>query len=145
VPALTDPPQQIEQLELREAERAITSLQEEQRSAVLLVGLTRANYNQIASVFDLAIGTIRSWLSRAHEALRKLTDVAPPDPRASKPRRLAAAVTTPLGKKPPADCRSNIAKEVTSQTRRLAAILAAEWPATVLEARKAALECAIKT
>ena len=64
LPALTDPPQQIEQLELREAERAITSLQEEQRSAVLLVGLTRANYNQIASVFDLAIGTIRSWLSR---------------------------------------------------------------------------------
>jgi aminoglycoside phosphotransferase (APT) family kinase protein len=51
---LTDPPQQIEQLELREAERAITSLQEEQRSAVLLVGLTRANYNQIASVFDFA-------------------------------------------------------------------------------------------
>jgi transposase len=126
VPALTDPPQQIEQLELREAERAITSLQEEQRSAVLLVGLTRANYNQIASACDLAIGTIRSWLSRGREALRKLTDVAPPDPRASKPRRLAAAATIRLGKRPPADCRSNIAKEVTSQTRRLAAILAAD-------------------
>jgi len=126
VPALTDPPQQIEQLELREAERAITSLQEEQRSAVLLVGLTRANYTQIASVFDLAIGTIRSWLSGGREALRKLTDVAPPDPRASKPRRLAAAATIRLGKRPPADCRSNIAQEVTSQTRRLAAILAAD-------------------
>ena len=91
---LTDFSQQIEQLELREAERAITSLQEEQRSAVLLVGLTRAKYNQIASVFDLAIGTIRSWLSRGREALRKLTDGAPPDPRASKPRRLATAAMT---------------------------------------------------
>ena len=95
VPALTDPPQQIEQLELCEAERAITLLQKEQWSAILLVGLTRANYDQIASACDLAIGTIRSWLSRGRKTLRKLTGVAPPQhPRASRPRRLAASVST---------------------------------------------------
>ena len=75
VPALTGRPQQIEQLELHEAERSITSLQEEQRSVILLVGLTRANYDQIASACDLAIGTIRSWLSCGRKALRKLTGV----------------------------------------------------------------------
>ena len=72
VPALTGPPQQIEQQELHEAERSITSLKEEQRSVILLVGLTRANYDQIASACDLAIGTIRSWLSCGRKALRKL-------------------------------------------------------------------------
>ena len=127
VPALTGPPQQIEQLELHEAERSITSLQEEQRSVILLVGLTRANYDQIASACDLAIGTIRSWLSCGRKALRKLTGVASPQhPRASRPRRLVAAATIRLSRRPPTDCRSNIAQEVTSQTRRLAAILAAD-------------------
>ena len=127
VPAVTDPPQQIEQLELCEAERAITSLQEEQWSAIHLVGLTRANYDQIASACDLAIGTIRSWLVRGRKALRKLTGVASRQhPRASWPRRLVAAPTIRLGARPPVDRRSNIAKVVTSQTRRLAAILAAD-------------------
>jgi TolB-like protein len=127
VPALTDPPQQIEQLESCEAERTITSLQKEQWSAGLLVGLTRANYDQIALACDLAIGTIRSWLSRGRKTLRKLTGVAPPQHRrVSGPRRLATAAPIRRGRKPPADCRSNIAQEVTSPTRRLAAILAAD-------------------
>jgi adenylate cyclase len=37
-----------------------------------------------------------------------------------------AAATIRLSRRPPTDCRSNIAQEVTSQTRRLAAILAAD-------------------
>ena len=37
-----------------------------------------------------------------------------------------AAATLRLSRRPPTDCRSNIAQEVTSQTRRLAAILAAD-------------------
>ena len=127
VSALTGPPQQIEQLELHEAERSIRSLQEKQQSVILFIGLTRANYDQIASACDLAIGTIRSWLVRGRKALRKLTGVASRQhPRASRPRRLVAAATIRPGRRPPADRRSNIAKDVTSQTRRLAAILAAD-------------------
>ena len=126
-PGLTGRPQQIEQLELHEPERSITSLQEEKRSVILFVGLMRANYDQIASACDLAIGTIRSWLVRGRKALRKLTGVASRQhPRASWPRRLVAAPTIRLGARPPVDRRSNIAKVVTSQTRRLAAILAAD-------------------
>src|SRR6516162_8868730 len=126
-PGLTGRPQQIEQLELHEPERSITSLQEEKRSVILFVGLMRANYDQIASACDLAIGTIRSWLARGRKALRKPTGVASRQhPRASWPRRLVTAPTIRLGARPPVDRRSNIAKVVTSQTRRLAAILAAD-------------------
>ena len=126
-PGLTGRPQQIEQLELHEPERSITSLQEKQQSVILFIGLTRANYDQIASACDLAIGTIRSWLARGRKALRKPTGVASRQhPRASWPRRLVAAPTIRLGARPPVDRRSNIAKVVTSQTRRLAAILAAD-------------------
>jgi RNA polymerase sigma factor (sigma-70 family) len=61
-PALTCAPQQIERLELRDLERAITSLSEEQRTAVLLIGLTRVNYHEIASASGVPVGTIRSRL-----------------------------------------------------------------------------------
>jgi RNA polymerase sigma-70 factor, ECF subfamily len=63
-PALTRAPRQIAQLELRDLEQAITLLPEEQRIAVLLVGLTGRTYDEIASDCDVPVGTIRSRLSR---------------------------------------------------------------------------------
>jgi RNA polymerase sigma-70 factor (ECF subfamily) len=77
-PALTCAPHQIGRLELRELEQAIRLLPEEQRRAVLLVGLTRANYDEIAVAYGVPIGTIRSRLSRGRATLRKLTGVSPP-------------------------------------------------------------------
>src|SRR5712671_1239774 len=77
-PALTCAPQQIERLELRDLERAIMSLSEEQRTAVLFLGLTPANYREIASACGVPVGTIRSRLSRGRTALRKLMDIATP-------------------------------------------------------------------
>ena len=76
-PTLTCAPRQIAQLELRDLERAITLLPEEQRIAVLLVGLTRRTYDEIASDCDVPVGTIRSRLSRGRRTLRTLTEVAP--------------------------------------------------------------------
>jgi RNA polymerase sigma-70 factor, ECF subfamily len=112
-PALTCAPQQIERLELRDLQRAIMSLSEEQRMAVLLVGLTRANYREIASACGVPVGTIRSRLSRGRAALRKLMGIAlPQHPRASRPLRPAAAATAHQERGRPADCRSNIAQEV---------------------------------
>ena len=67
--ALTCAPQQIERLELRDLERAIMSLSEEQRTAVLLLGLTPANYKEIASACGVPVGTIRSRLSRGRDDL----------------------------------------------------------------------------
>lgn len=72
-PALTCAPHQIEWLELRELERAIRLLPEGQRTAVLLVGLTQANYEEIAVAYGVPVGTIRSRLSRGRATLRELT------------------------------------------------------------------------
>lgn len=55
--ALTCAPQQIERLELRDLERGIMSLSDEQRTAVLLLGLTPANYKEVASACGVPVNT----------------------------------------------------------------------------------------
>ena len=71
-PALTSAPDQDKRLELRDLERALAKLPDEQRSALLLVGMEGMNYDQAAAVLDVPVGTIRSRLSRGREALRQL-------------------------------------------------------------------------
>jgi len=98
-PALTCAPQQIAQLELRELARAITLLPQEQRIAVLLVGLTRKTYDEIALDCDVPVGTIRSRLSRGRRTLRKLTGAVPSQRRI--PAGCQASVNTSTGAKFP--------------------------------------------
>lgn len=74
-PQLTRAPHQGHRLELRDLERAIAKLPEEQRSAILLVGLEGMRYEEVAAVLDVPVGTIRSRLSRGREALRRLVDM----------------------------------------------------------------------
>jgi Sigma-70, region 4 len=101
---LTCAPQQIERLEFRDLERAIMSLSEEQRTAVLLIGLTPANYKEVASASGVPVGTIRSRASRGRTTLRKLMGIAHSQrSRASRPLRLTAAATVDLEKDPPVD------------------------------------------
>src|SRR5205085_253739 len=76
-PMLSRAPQQTKRLELRDLERAIAQLPEEQRSVILLVGLEGMRYEEVAAVLDVPVGTIRSRLSRGREALRKLTGAVP--------------------------------------------------------------------
>ena len=76
-PLLRRAPQQSKRLELRDLERAITKLPEEQRAVILLVGLEGMRYEEVAAIFDVPVGTIRSRLSRGREALRRLTGAAP--------------------------------------------------------------------
>jgi Sigma-70, region 4 len=110
--AWTGAPQQIERLELHDLERAIMSLSEEQRTAVVLLGLTPANYKEIASACGVPVGTIRSRLSRGCTALRKLLGIASPHhPRASRPSRPTTAATMRQERSPP-DCRFDITQEV---------------------------------
>jgi RNA polymerase sigma-70 factor (ECF subfamily) len=75
--ALTIGPNQVKQLELRDLERALAELPEDQRATVLLVGMEGLNYEEAAAVFDVPIGTIRSRLSRGRETLRQLMDRGP--------------------------------------------------------------------
>ena len=76
-PLLTRAPPQGYRLELRDLERALAKLPEEQRSAILLVGLEGMRYEEVATILNVPVGTIRSRLSRGREALRKLLDSAP--------------------------------------------------------------------
>ena len=77
---LTCAPVQIEQLEIRDLVRALTSLPKEQRTAVLMIGLAKGDYYEVASMYKVPVGTIRSRLSRGRKTLRALMSVAPLEP-----------------------------------------------------------------
>src|SRR6516165_256623 len=70
-------PNQTVQLELRDLERAIAQLPEEQRSVILLVGLNGMRYDEAAAVVDLPVGTVRSRVSRGRESLRAMMGLFP--------------------------------------------------------------------
>src|SRR5689334_13242016 len=82
-------PSQIAAMELRELERAISSLPDEQRTILLLIGLEGMKYEEVALICDVPIGTVRSRLSRARTALQKMLGGKQPSSNArrhSEPR-----------------------------------------------------------
>ncbi|HUI34490.1 MAG TPA: sigma-70 family RNA polymerase sigma factor [Stellaceae bacterium] len=94
-PSLTRPADQGRSLELRDLDRALARLPDEQRSVILLVGLEGLRYEAVAEIIGVPVGTVRSRLSRGREALRRLMGIVP-DRRAeaimarpSLPRRVA--------------------------------------------------------
>src|SRR5205085_10001341 len=88
--AITDP---TAACQLRELDRGLARLPEEQREVILLVGLEGIRYDEAAAILNVPIGTVRSRLFRGRESLRKLMDMdeapaasPPPEPE----RRVAA-------------------------------------------------------
>ena len=79
--------------QLRELDRGLARLPEEQREVILLVGLEGIRYDEAAAILNVPIGTVRSRLFRGRESLRKLMDMDE-GPGASPPqepeRRVAA-------------------------------------------------------
>jgi RNA polymerase sigma-70 factor, ECF subfamily len=71
-PALTAAPTALAALELRDLQRALTKLPEEQRQVILLVGLEGMRYEEVAGILGVPVGTVRSRLSRGRDLLRKL-------------------------------------------------------------------------
>jgi RNA polymerase sigma-70 factor, ECF subfamily len=61
-------------LSLRDLDRALARIHEEQRRLTLLIGLEGASYEEAARIIDVPIGTVRSRVSRGREAIRKLMD-----------------------------------------------------------------------
>jgi RNA polymerase sigma-70 factor (ECF subfamily) len=51
---------------------ALQRLPDRQRAAVLLVALEGMSYDEVAGILDIPVGTVRSRLSRAREALRQM-------------------------------------------------------------------------
>jgi len=70
-------PPQATRLELRDLERALAKLPEEQRSVILLIGLEGMQYEEAASAVNLPVGTVRSRVARGREALRMMTELYP--------------------------------------------------------------------
>jgi RNA polymerase sigma-70 factor (ECF subfamily) len=70
-------PTQAVRLELRDLDRALAKLPEEQRSVILLIGLEGMRYEEAASVAKLPVGTVRSRVARGREALRMMTGLFP--------------------------------------------------------------------
>ena len=79
-PVLTVAPRAGASLQLRDLERAIRLLPEEQRQVILLVGLEGMRYEEVAAVLDIPIGTVRSRLSRGREMLRRSAHSLPFEP-----------------------------------------------------------------
>jgi RNA polymerase sigma-70 factor, ECF subfamily len=70
---LASPAAQFASLELRELERAIARLPEEQRETLLLIGLEGMKYDEVALICGVPIGTVRSRLSRARTGLHRIS------------------------------------------------------------------------
>jgi len=88
--ATTDP---TASCQLRELERALNCLPDEQREIILLVGLEGMSYEAAAQVLSVPVGTVRSRLSRGREALRRLLDMPEKaDPANTAGRELTALV-----------------------------------------------------
>jgi RNA polymerase sigma-70 factor, ECF subfamily len=74
-PELTVQSNAIPTLQLRDLEAALGKLQPEQRQVILLVGLEGMRYDEVASVLNVPVGTVRSRLSRGRDQLRRLMDM----------------------------------------------------------------------
>jgi RNA polymerase sigma-70 factor (ECF subfamily) len=74
-PILTIQSNAMASLRLRDLDRAIAALPEEQRQVILLVGLEGMRYEDVATILDIPIGTVRSRLSRGRETLRRLMEM----------------------------------------------------------------------
>lgn len=77
-PVLTVPSTQGATLQLRDLDRALSQLPEEQRQVLLLVGLEGMRYEEVAMVLDVPVGTVRSRLSRGRDMLRQLMNIRSP-------------------------------------------------------------------
>ena len=72
--ATTDPTARRQLVEL---DRALAQLCAEQREVLLLVGLEGMDYESVAQILGVPIGTVRSRLSRGRERLRELMGSGP--------------------------------------------------------------------
>jgi RNA polymerase sigma-70 factor (ECF subfamily) len=71
-PSLSRAAGQEKSVELRDLDRALAKLPDEQRAAILLIGLEGIPYEAAAEILGIPVGTVRSRLSRGREELRRL-------------------------------------------------------------------------
>jgi RNA polymerase sigma-70 factor (ECF subfamily) len=74
--------------QLHEFERALGHLSEGQRQVVMLVGLEGMTYDEAAKILRVPIGTVRSRLGRARDALRRILGMDEETSASARPRQL---------------------------------------------------------
>ena len=87
--ALSTPPSQLMGLELRAVGEAFARLPREQRRVILLVCVQGLKYEEAAERLGVAVGTVRSRLSRARAALAVALDMSPATDDDERERALA--------------------------------------------------------
>ena len=73
-PTLTTPGSQETRVALSEVRNAYLSLSEEHREVLLLVAIEGLQYEEASAILEVPLGTVRSRLSRARQALRQALD-----------------------------------------------------------------------
>jgi RNA polymerase sigma-70 factor (ECF subfamily) len=73
-PTLTIPGNQEARVALAEVRNAYLSLSEEHRELLLLVAIEGLQYKEASAILDVPLGTVRSRVSRAWQALRQALD-----------------------------------------------------------------------
>ena len=77
-PALKLPPEQFGRLEFKELIEALAKLPDVQREALLLVAASGFSYDEAAAICEVAVGTIKSRVSRARQLLAELLVIDSP-------------------------------------------------------------------
>ncbi len=72
----TAPAQQHAQLMLSEIQEAFLLLSEDHREVLMLIAIEGLRYEEAAQILNISVGTVKSRLSRARNALRTLVDAS---------------------------------------------------------------------
>jgi RNA polymerase sigma-70 factor (ECF subfamily) len=93
--------------ELSDTARALTSLSDEQREALILVGAGGFSYEDAAAICHCAVGTVKSRVARARKTLIAILEGEDPLPPPSQPAEGDAAndIMAQLDRLAPADGR----------------------------------------
>ena len=76
---LVSAPDQNVKLDLQDVQSALAMLRSEQREALVLVALEGLSYDQVAEITGVAIGTVKSRVSRARQRLAELMGIETAD------------------------------------------------------------------
>src|SRR5580658_9773858 len=76
--SLKMPPEQFGRLEFKELIEALAKLPDVQREALLLVAASGFSYDEAAAICEVAVGTIKSRVSRARQLLAELLVIDSP-------------------------------------------------------------------
>lgn len=79
-------------IELKHFRRALMSLPQDQREAIILVGGSGYSYEEAAAICGCATGTVKSRVSRARTRLAKLVDADAPDRFGPERQELAIVI-----------------------------------------------------